>query len=82
MVLAMDVASSEFYSSQDRTYDLNFKHAKSEGSQKIKGDELAALYRSLLDHYPIVSIEDPFDQVVQSEDFLLPVLPLSVSDPP
>lgn len=53
----MDVAASEFFSSDDRTYDLNFKYADSEGSQKLSGRDLAALYTELFDHYPIVSIE-------------------------
>lgn len=33
-----------------------------DGSQKISGDELKDLYKSFVSEYPIVSIEDPFDQ--------------------
>ena len=33
-----------------------------DGSQKITGDQLKDLYKSFVDEYPIVSIEDPFDQ--------------------
>lgn len=33
-----------------------------DGSQKISGDALKDLYKSFISDYPIVSIEDPFDQ--------------------
>ena len=33
-----------------------------DGSQKISGDALKDLYKSFASEYPIVSIEDPFDQ--------------------
>ena len=33
-----------------------------DGSQKITGDQLKDLYKSFVAEYPIVSIEDPFDQ--------------------
>lgn len=60
VVIGMDVAASEFYA--DKTYDLNFKEEKNDGSQKISGDQLKELYKSFAREYPIVSIEDPFDQ--------------------
>ncbi|VVB02288.1 unnamed protein product [Arabis nemorensis] len=61
VVIGMDVAASEFYSS-DKTYDLNFKEENNNGSEKISGDALKDLYKSFVSEYPIVSIEDPFDQ--------------------
>nr|AAQ77241.1 enolase [Brassica napus] len=61
VVIGMDVAASEFYSS-DKTYDLNSKEENNNGSQKISGDALKGLYKSFVSEYPIVSIEDPFDQ--------------------
>ncbi|XP_051140077.1 enolase-like [Andrographis paniculata] len=61
VVIGMDVAASEFYGS-DKKYDLNFKEEKNDGSQKISGDQLKDLYKSFVSGYPIVSIEDPFDQ--------------------
>ncbi|KAL2533578.1 Bifunctional enolase 2/transcriptional activator [Abeliophyllum distichum] len=61
VVIGMDVAASEFYGS-DKTYDLNFKEENNNGSQKISGDQLKDLYKSFVSEYPIVSIEDPFDQ--------------------
>ncbi|KAL5809707.1 hypothetical protein ACOSQ3_030398 [Xanthoceras sorbifolium] len=61
VVIGMDVAASEFYGS-DKTYDLNFKEENNNGSQKISGEALKDLYKSFVSEYPIVSIEDPFDQ--------------------
>ncbi|CAA2981110.1 LOS2 [Olea europaea subsp. europaea] len=54
VVIGMDVAASEFYGSE-KTYDLNFK-------EEISGDQLKDLYKPFISGYPIVSIEDPFDQ--------------------
>jgi enolase len=50
--LALDVASSEFYSG-----DGNYVFKKSSG-RKLTGDELVAFYAELCARYPIVSIED------------------------
>uniref|UniRef100_A0A6N2K6P7 phosphopyruvate hydratase n=1 Tax=Salix viminalis TaxID=40686 RepID=A0A6N2K6P7_SALVM len=61
VVIGMDVAASEFYGT-DKTYDLNFKEENNDGSKKITGDALKDLYKSFVSEYPIVSIEDPFDQ--------------------
>ncbi|KAG2609247.1 hypothetical protein PVAP13_4KG019900 [Panicum virgatum] len=62
VVIGMDVAASEFFSDKDKTYDLNFKEDNNDGSNKISGDSLKDLYKSFVSEYPIVSIEDPFDQ--------------------
>ncbi|KAJ9559169.1 hypothetical protein OSB04_013783 [Centaurea solstitialis] len=61
VVIGMDVAASEFYG-KDKMYDLNFKEENNNGSQKISGVQLKDLYKSFVSEYPIVSIEDPFDQ--------------------
>jgi enolase len=58
--IALDVASSEFY--KDGKYDLDFKNPNSDPAKWISGVELAELYLSYVKKYPIVSIEDPFDQ--------------------
>jgi enolase 1/2/3 len=58
--IALDVASSEFY--KEGKYDLDFKNPNSDPSKWISGQELADLYLGLVKKYPIVSIEDPFDQ--------------------
>nr|ADH95417.1 enolase [Steinernema carpocapsae] len=60
--IAMDVAASEFYKENEKKYDLDFKNPNSDPSKWISGDELAALYQSFIKDYPVVSIEDAFDQ--------------------
>lgn len=52
--IALDVAASEFY--KDGIYYL-----KGAGL-KLTTDELIDYYQTLLDKYPIISIEDPFDE--------------------
>ncbi|KAG8891637.1 hypothetical protein FRB99_003438 [Tulasnella sp. 403] len=58
--IALDVASSEFY--KDGKYDLDFKNANSDPTKWITGQELADVYVGYIKKYPIISIEDPFDQ--------------------
>ncbi|XP_053214940.1 enolase-like [Panonychus citri] len=58
--IGMDVAASEFF--KDGKYDLDFKNPKSDASKWVSPDELAQLYKDFAADYPIVSIEDPFDQ--------------------
>uniref|UniRef100_A0A7N8XT81 phosphopyruvate hydratase n=1 Tax=Mastacembelus armatus TaxID=205130 RepID=A0A7N8XT81_9TELE len=59
VVIGMDVAASEFY--REGKYDLDFK-SPDDSSRYITPDELADLYKSFVKDYPVVSIEDPFDQ--------------------
>ncbi|KAM9388200.1 gamma-enolase [Phaethornis superciliosus] len=59
IVIGMDVAASEFY--RDGKYDLDFK-SPDDPSRYISADELGDLYQSFVRDYPVVSIEDPFDQ--------------------
>jgi enolase len=58
--IAMDVASSEFYKAEEKKYDLDFKNPESDKSKWLTYEQLAELYKSLSQKYPIVSIEDPF----------------------
>ncbi|KAK7527444.1 Enolase, C-terminal TIM barrel domain-containing protein [Phyllosticta citriasiana] len=58
--IAMDVASSEFYKTEEKKYDLDFKNPNSDKSKWLTYEQLADLYKSLAQKYPIVSIEDPF----------------------
>eukprot|EP00271_Cylindrocystis_brebissonii_P001729 TRINITY_DN11_c0_g2_i1.p1 TRINITY_DN11_c0_g2~~TRINITY_DN11_c0_g2_i1.p1 ORF type:complete len:499 (+),score=142.63 TRINITY_DN11_c0_g2_i1:173-1669(+) len=60
--LGMDVAASEFFLSESGKYDLDFKEANNDGSKVLSGPELGDLYASFVKEFPIVSIEDPFDQ--------------------
>uniref|UniRef100_A0A8C9AIJ1 phosphopyruvate hydratase n=1 Tax=Prolemur simus TaxID=1328070 RepID=A0A8C9AIJ1_PROSS len=59
VVIGMDVAASEFFRSGK--YDLDFK-SPDDPSRYITPDQLADLYKSFVRDYPVVSIEDPFDQ--------------------
>jgi enolase len=54
IVLALDVAASEFHDHESGAYTF-------EGSTKSSA-EMAAYYAELLDAYPIVSIEDPLNE--------------------
>jgi len=60
--VGLDVASSEFKVKGKDAYDLDFKASNKDPSQVLSGDEMIALYKKLIDKYPIVTIEDPFDQ--------------------
>jgi len=61
VMIGMDVAASEFLL-PDGSYDLDFKTANNDKSQVLSGAALGDLYKDLCDKYPMVSIEDPFDQ--------------------
>ena len=52
--IALDVAASEFYNEETRKYHID-------GTDK-DAEELIEYYESLINNYPIISIEDPFDQ--------------------
>lgn len=56
--IAMDCAASEFYT-QDGFYDLMFKQG---GGEKKSKEQMTEFYIQLVKDYPIVSIEDPFEQ--------------------
>ncbi len=53
--LALDVAASEFY------IDGKYVFKKSDRSQKSR-DQMIEFYKSLVEKYPIISIEDGFDE--------------------
>ncbi|EDO08355.1 putative enolase (2-phosphoglycerate dehydratase) [Babesia bovis T2Bo] len=57
--IGMDVAASEFYVKESKSYNLGFK---CETPNMKSGAEMVAYYKDLCQKYPIVSIEDPFDQ--------------------
>ncbi|XP_053992265.1 enolase 2-like [Hylaeus volcanicus] len=60
--IGMDVAASEFFQKVNgkEVYNLDFKSEKS--SRIVSGDELTKIYKQFCEKYPMVSIEDPFDQ--------------------
>ncbi|HKM23287.1 MAG TPA: phosphopyruvate hydratase [Erysipelothrix sp.] len=53
IMLAMDVAASEFYDAEKDVYVLS-----KSGGQVLTADEMIDMYEMLVDKYPIVSIED------------------------
>lgn len=55
--LALDVASSEFYDKDSKTYVLS-----AEAQPKKSAEELIAFYDELCNKYPILSIEDGMDE--------------------
>lgn len=60
--IGMDVAASEFFKKEGdkEVYDMDFKTQDSK--KKISGEELIKMYTEFCAKYPMVSIEDPFDQ--------------------
>lgn len=61
--IGMDVAASEFFVEGSRKYDLHFKDdKKSKSVEHLASNTLNQLYEKYASKYPIVSIEDPFDQ--------------------
>lgn len=60
--IGTDVAASEFYQSETKLYDLDFKNPASGAEMKKTAAQMVDYYKAWLDKYPLVSIEDPFDQ--------------------
>jgi enolase len=61
--IGMDVAASEFCIDDHHfNYDLDFKTKNNDKSFVRTSDQLAELYKEFVHEFPIVSIEDPFDQ--------------------
>lgn len=58
--IALDAAASEFF--KDGKYDLNFKNPNSDKKQQLSGEQLSDLMLGYLKKYPLMSVEDPFDQ--------------------
>ncbi|CAH8668525.1 unnamed protein product [Heterobilharzia americana] len=58
--IGMDCAASEYY--KNGKYDLDFKNPQSPENTWLTPDAMADVYKEMIDKYPIVSIEDPFDQ--------------------
>ena len=58
--LGMDVAASEFF--QEGKYNLDFKSVSPDQTKIISPTQLSDLYSEFIKDYPMVSIEDAFDQ--------------------
>jgi enolase len=59
--IGMDVAASEFFT-DDKCYDLKFKVKGNDGSGKKTGAEMLEMYKGFIDHYGVITIEDPYEQ--------------------
>src|SRR5690554_637838 len=57
IVIALDVASSEFYNKENKKYIL-----EGEGGKTFDAKGLTDFYEKLIDKYPIISIEDGLDE--------------------
>jgi len=55
--IGMDVASSEFFNRETKTYVL-----PGENNKEFTSEELVAFYGELIEKYPIITIEDGLDQ--------------------
>ncbi len=55
--IAMDAASSEFYNAEEKVY-----HFKKSSGEKLSSAEMAAYWKTWVDKYPIMSIEDGMDE--------------------
>lgn len=53
ITIAMDAAASEFYNMESKTYSI---------PEIITSENLIDYYKSLIKSFPIISLEDPFDQ--------------------
>jgi len=58
--IGMDVAASEFY--ENGNYNLDFKSKNPDPAQLVTPDALAAIYKEMMAKYPVISIEDAFEQ--------------------
>ena len=58
--IGMDVAASEFF--KDGKYDLDFKNKDSNPADWKTSEEMQEMYTSFVTKYPVISIEDAFDQ--------------------
>merc|ERR1712224_599290 len=61
--IGTDIAASEFWKEKLLKYDLDFKNEKGSAPEMLKSAvEMMAMYKTWIEKYPLVSIEDPFDQ--------------------
>ncbi|CAF0909821.1 unnamed protein product [Rotaria sordida] len=58
--IGMDVAASEFYDEEGKKYDLNNKEKGR--PHYLTSEQMVAYYLKQIEQYPIISIEDAFEQ--------------------
>jgi len=47
---------------EDKKYDLDFKTPNNDKSQVRTGEQMVSMYKEFINEFPVLSIEDPFDQ--------------------
>jgi len=60
--LGTDVAASELFDDKSNLYNMNRFAKMDDGKNKITTEELSNIYKSYVKNYPVISIEDGFDQ--------------------
>jgi len=58
----MDVAASEFYDEDKKVYNLNKFRKDDDGNNVVDSDQLSDIYKGFIKDYPVISIEDGFEQ--------------------
>jgi enolase len=58
--IGLDCAAAEFYDAENKTYNLGMKNGTTD--RIMTPAQLLEIYAGLAENYPIVSIEDPYDQ--------------------
>ena len=61
ILIAMDAAASEFYNAEEKVY-----HFASSTGDKLTSSEMVDYWKSWVDKYPILSIEDGLDEDVET----------------
>merc|ERR1712110_220680 len=60
--MGTDIAASEFYNTEEKKYDIYWKDKERKGKTWMTTEELSDFFVAWTEKYPLVSIEDPFDQ--------------------
>lgn len=60
--IGIDAAASEFFDEKSSQYNLDFKSSNVAPEMLMTGDRLVDLYVDICAKYPVVSVEDPFEQ--------------------
>jgi len=60
--LGTDVAASELFDDKSNLYNMNRFAKIDDGSKKISTEQLAEVYKGYIKNFPVISVEDGFDQ--------------------
>jgi enolase len=62
ILLGLDAASSEFFDKEKKKYILGKKSKNAADISEKSSEEMVEFYKSLVDNYPIITIEDGLDE--------------------